>query len=49
MISFYILSEKLFLKRIGLSDTRVASITKKEYGFAVQCFVKIYKVFKVNI
>ena len=35
MISFYILSERLFLKREGLSDPRVASITKKEYGFAV--------------
>ena len=27
----------------------VASITKKEYGFAVHFFVKIHKVFKVNI
>ena len=29
MISFYILSERFFLKRKGLSDARVASITKK--------------------
>ena len=49
MISLYILSKKLFLKREGLSDARVASITEKEYGFAVHFFVKIHKVFKVNI
>ena len=35
MISFYILSERIFLKYQGLSDAKVASITKKEYGFAV--------------
>ena len=35
MISFYILSKRLFLKRKGLSDVRVVSITKKEYGYAV--------------
>ena len=35
MISFYILSTRFFLKRKGLSDARVASITKKEYGFEV--------------
>ena len=29
MTSFYILSERFFLKREGLSDARVASITKK--------------------
>ena len=34
MISFYILSKR-FLKREELSDARVVSITKKEYGFAV--------------
>ena len=34
VISFYILSQRFFLKREGLSDTKVASITKKEYGFA---------------
>ena len=36
MISFYILSERFFLKRKGLSDARVVSITKKEYDFAAQ-------------
>ena len=36
MINFYILSERFFLKREGLSDARVVSITKKEYGFSVQ-------------
>ena len=30
MINFYILSEQLSLKRKGLSDGRVASITKKQ-------------------
>ena len=30
MIGFYILSERFFLKCKGLSDARVASITKKE-------------------
>ena len=48
MISFYILSNRFFLKREGLSDVRVASITKEEYGFAVH-FLKIYKAFKFNI
>ena len=35
MISTYIRSERLFLKRKGLSDARVASITKKGKGFAI--------------
>ena len=35
MISFYILSKSLPLKLKGLSYARVASITKKEYGFAI--------------
>ena len=48
MISFYILSKRLFLKREGLSDARVASGTKKEYGFAGH-FIEIHKVFEVNI
>ena len=33
MISFYILSDRSFLKRKGLSDARVVSITKNGYGF----------------
>ena len=32
MISFHNLSARFFLKREGLSDARVASITKKEYA-----------------
>ena len=40
----YILSKRFFLKREELSDARVVSITKKEYGFE-----KIHKVLKVNI
>ena len=35
MISFYLLSKRFFLKRKGLFDARVVSITKEEYGFAV--------------
>ena len=48
-ISLYILPKRFFLKRVGLSDARVASITKKEYVFAVPFFVNICKVFKVSI
>ena len=39
MISFYILSKIIFLKRKGLSDARAAPITKKEYGFAVHFYI----------
>ena len=35
MISFDIISEKFFLIREGLCDVRIASKTKKEYGFVV--------------
>ena len=35
MISFSILSKIFFQKRKGFSDGRVASFTKKKYGFAV--------------
>ena len=49
MIIFYILSKRFFLRHEGVSDTKVASISKKEYGFAVHSFVKFRKVFKVNI
>ena len=38
MISFYILSKNLFLKRKELFDASVASITKKEHDFAVHFF-----------
>ena len=38
MISCYILSERFFLKRKGLSDAKLAGITKNEYGFAVLFF-----------
>ena len=34
MISFYILPKRFFPKRKGLSDARVALITKNEYGFS---------------
>ena len=38
MISFYVLSKRFFLKREGLSDAKVPSATKKEYGFEVYFF-----------
>ena len=38
MINFCILSKIFFLKREALSDARVASITKKENGFAIYFF-----------
>ena len=46
MISFYIISKRFFLKHKGLSDARVASITKKEYGFAVNFLKKFVKFLK---
>ena len=55
MISFYILSKRLFLKRKILSNARIALITEKEYDFVVHFFnkdlffIKIDKDFKVNI
>ena len=33
IISFYIFSERFFLKREGLYDARAETISKKEYGF----------------
>ena len=48
IISFYVVSTRLFLKRKGLSDAKVASITK-EIWFCSTFFVKIHKVFKANI
>ena len=35
MVSFYILSKILRLKREGLSDARAVSITKKQNSFAL--------------
>ena len=35
MITFYIISKRLFPKCKGLSDARLASVTKKEYSFAL--------------
>ena len=35
MITSYIISKRLRLKRKELYDERVVSLTKKEYGFAV--------------
>ena len=38
MTSFYIISKRFILKPKGLSDARVASVTQKEYIFAVHSF-----------
>ena len=43
MISFHILAKRLFVKRKGLSDARVASIIKKEFGFAVHFLKRFIK------
>ena len=40
MISPYILSKRLRLKRKELCEAKVVSLTKKEYGFAVHFFNK---------
>ena len=48
MIKFYIASKRFLLKREGLFDVRVLSITKK--NMVLQCiFIKINIVLKVNI
>ena len=43
MISFYILSKRLFLKGKGLSNTRVVSSAKKEYTFPVRFLKRLIK------
>ena len=49
MIAFYIIYKRLHLNFKRLSDARIVSLTKKEYGFSVHFHVKTHKVFKVNI
>ena len=49
MISFYIPSKRFFLKREGLSDARVASITKKNNMVLQYIFLKIHEYFNGNI
>ena len=49
MICFYILSDRFFLKRKGLFDVRLVSISENNYGFAVIFFVKVHTVLKVTI
>ena len=39
MISFIFFLKDSSLKREGLFDARVASITEKEYGFAVHFYI----------
>ena len=46
MISFYILFIRFFLKREELSDGRVVSTTKNEYGFPVHCLHRFIKFWK---
>ena len=41
--------EKVFLNLKGLSDARIASLTKKEYGSAVHFFVDINEIFTANV
>ena len=44
MISLYIYFKMFFLNLKRLSDGKVASLNKKEYGSALH-----YKIFKINI
>ena len=46
IFSFYTLSKRLFLKRKGLFDARVVLITKKEYGFTVNCLQRFMNSLK---
>ena len=41
MISLYVLSKRFFLKCKGISDVKVASITKKDLGLGKR-FVEIH-------
>ena len=43
MISLYILSKRIVLKREEFSDAKVVSTTKKEYDFAVQFLERFVK------
>ena len=52
IMSFYILSRRFFLKCKWLSDTRVASRTKNEYGFDMYFlyrFIKSWKSISVEL
>ena len=49
MISFYIISKRFFLKRKGLSDARVLSLNKKEYGFAVHLLERFILFFGLTV
>ena len=46
-VIFCIVSKRLFLKREGYSDARVASITHKEYDFAVLFSKRFIKSIKL--
>ena len=47
MIRFYILFERFSLKRKRLSDAKVVSITKENYGFAVHFLQRFIKSLKL--
>ena len=51
LISFYILSKTFFLKREILSDGRVVSITKNDFGLWIYStfVIKIHKALEINI
>ena len=46
MISFYIFSKILFLKRKWLSDARVSSVIKKEHGFLIYFLQRVLTCLK---
>ena len=45
----YIYFKRFFLNRKGLSDGKVVSLTKKEYGSALHFFIDLYEIFKINL
>ena len=49
MIAFCMVSKRLCPKLRVLSDARVGSLTRKEYGLAVHFCLKLHKIIKVNI
>ena len=45
----YINFKRFFVNLERLSDCKVVSFTKKEYGSAVYFFINFHEIFKVNV
>ena len=48
MILLYIYFKRFFLNVKELSDGKVVSLTKKEHFPAVNFFIDLHKIFKIN-